>query len=214
MMSLRLVKRLNMFCRKTKDACCAGCGAGEKMLLSPEVESEKTRNSLMSGFPSMVLWISLEACDSAIISVSCELALVAKGTLWVKRTRPAWMPVMAQPAALSVFDPSMKMQRACHPSLEPSQMRCWAIRDFLSGLEQASELMKSLPAKGRDVRHGWWGVFCEWKGSALSVCLLNVAAIWLSGKKLLFDMRSSLGLGKGICLGGIIRCLSRIPHGK
>ena len=102
-----------------------------------------------------VSWISLEACDSAIISASCELALVVKGSLRVKRTRPAWMPVMAQPAALSVFDPSVKMQRVCHPSLEPSQMRCWAIRDFLSGLEQASELMNSLPAKGRDMRTGW-----------------------------------------------------------
>ena len=105
-----------MLDRKRKDACCAGWGAGEKMLLSADVESEKMRNSLMSGFPSMVSRISLEACDCAIISALCELALSAKGTLWVKRTRPAWMPVMAQPAALSVLDPSVKTQSVCRPS--------------------------------------------------------------------------------------------------
>ena len=122
------------------------------MLLSADVESEKMRNSLMSGFPSMVSRISLEACDCAIISASCELALSAKGTLWVKRMRPAWMPVMAQPAALSVLELSVKTHSVCHPSFELSQICCWAMRDFLSALGQAFGLMESLPAKGRDVR--------------------------------------------------------------
>ena len=122
------------------------------MLLSADVESEKMQNSLMSGFPSMVSRISLEACECAIISASCELALFAKGTWWVKKTWTVWMPVMAQPAALSVLEPSVKTLSVWCPSLELSQICCWAIRDFLSALGQASGSMDSLPAKGRDVR--------------------------------------------------------------
>ena len=94
------------------------------MLLSADVESEKMQNSLMSGFPSMVSRISLEACECTIILASCELALSAKGTLWAKRTRPVWMPVMAQPVALSVLDLSVKTMSVWHPSLELSQILC------------------------------------------------------------------------------------------
>ena len=53
-----------------------------------------------------------------------------------------------------------------------------------------------------------------WKGSALFVCLLKVATIWSSGKKLLFEICPSKGCRKGMCLGGITCCSSGIPWGR
>ena len=52
-----------MLCLKRCDACCIACSEGSKMLVSADVESEKTWNSLISGFPSMVSRISLEVCE-------------------------------------------------------------------------------------------------------------------------------------------------------
>ena len=68
------------------------------MEVRAEVESEKMRNSLMIGFPSMVSRISLEACARAIISASWADALMANRSLNENKVTPAWMPVTAQPA--------------------------------------------------------------------------------------------------------------------
>jgi len=116
-----------MFLRNMSDACWHGCGEGSKIDVSAAAESEKMWNFLMSGFPSIVSRTSLEACASAIISASWEEAFLARGT-WCENTlQPAWMPVMAQPAALSVFDPSVNMQRVLRPSLVESQIHWLAV---------------------------------------------------------------------------------------
>ena len=97
------------------------------MEVSAAVESENTRNFLIDGVPSMVSRASLDACASAIISVSWLDAFFAKGIRCVNRVRPAWMPVTAQPAALPVFDPSVNMHRVFLPSLVLSQIRWLAV---------------------------------------------------------------------------------------
>jgi len=107
--SSQVENRVCMFCLNMREACWQGWCNGSKIEVSEAVESEKTRNSLMCGFPSIVSRTSLEVCARAIISVSWLDALLARGTLCWKMTRPMWMPVMAQPAALSVFNPSVKM---------------------------------------------------------------------------------------------------------
>ena len=100
-----------MFDQKRREACWAACGAGLNIDMSDVVESEKIWNSRMSSVPSMVLVISLDMCERAIISALWLEALLARGTLWENMTWPAWMPVTAQPVALSVFDPLVKTQR-------------------------------------------------------------------------------------------------------
>jgi len=60
------------------------------------------------------------------------------------------MPVTAQPAALSVFEPSVKTQRVSLPTLEFSHRRWLLTKDFLFGFGHASGLMNSLPANGSD----------------------------------------------------------------
>ena len=130
-----------MLSQKRNDACCAACGDGSKMLVSAAVESEKMWNSLMSGVPSIVSRTSLDACDNAIISASWFPALFAKGTLCLNRILPAWMPVTAQPAARSVFDPSVTTTKVLCPCLVLSHTRCCAMSDLLSDFGQASGLI-------------------------------------------------------------------------
>ena len=89
--SLCLEKSLSMFDWNRREACWAMCRAGSNIDVSDAVESKKMWNSRMSGVPSMVLMISLDICESAIISASWSKALLAKGTMCLKRTWPAWM---------------------------------------------------------------------------------------------------------------------------
>ena len=65
------------------------CGLGLKIDFSAAVESEKIRNSVMSGFPSIISRMSLEACVNAIISASWLPARLARGTLCWKTVWPA-----------------------------------------------------------------------------------------------------------------------------
>jgi len=148
-----------MFERNMSDACCEECGLGSNIEVSVEVESEKMRNSLMEGFPSIVSQTSLEAWERAIISASWLEAFLANGILWVKILRPAWMPVMAQPAALFAFEPSVKTQRVSLPTLEFSQSRCSLTRVFCLGLGQASGLMNKRPANGSEDSFREYGAF-------------------------------------------------------
>ena len=74
-------KSCNMFFQNMREVYCAMCGPGSKMDISAVVESEKMRNSCMSGSQSIISWTSLEACANAIISASWLLALFARGTL-------------------------------------------------------------------------------------------------------------------------------------
>ena len=150
LMSFLAEKSLSVFDQNRREAYWQACGLGSKIEVSVEVESKKRWNSLMSDFPSMVLSTSLEACPIAIISASWFDARLANRTLREKTTWPAWMPMTAQPTALSVFEPLVKMFRVLRPSLVVSQMRWLAIRFFQSSLGQADRLMNNLPANGRE----------------------------------------------------------------
>ena len=67
-MSVLLEKSLSIFNLNKSEVCWQACGLGLKIEVSVEVESEKRWNSLMSGFPKIVLSTSLEACPITIIS--------------------------------------------------------------------------------------------------------------------------------------------------
>ena len=140
----------NIFLRKASDDCWAAWGPGSKIDVSAAVESENILNSVMSGSPSIISRMSLEACVNAIISASWLPALLASGTLWVKTVRPAWMPVTAQPAALGVLEPSVMTTRVRRPSRVVIQILCSAMSDILSFLPHACGLIFRRPRKGRD----------------------------------------------------------------
>jgi len=129
-----------------------------------------------------------------------DTARLARGTLCWKTVWPAWMPVTAQPAALFVFDPSVTTTRVSRPCRVLIQIRCSATKDFRAFLPHACGSIFSLPRNGGEESWKWWGVFWEWKGSALSVLESTVAAIRVRGEETSFV----LGLGKGMCLGGRI----------
>ena len=177
-------------------------------------ESEKMQNSRMSGFPSIVSRTSLEACASAIISASWLDALMAIGTLCSNRTLPAWMPVTAQPTALSVLDPSVNTHSVLRPSWVVSHTLWFAVYDMRSSLGHGFGSMLSLVAKGSDESWRWCGAFCEWNGSARSVWELNVETIHASGEGDFPSVLCAGGCLKGMCLGGMTRCSKGVEVGR
>ena len=82
----------------------------------------------------------------------------------MKATRPVWMPMTAQPVALSVFKPSVKTVKVLRPSLEDSQILWLAVYDFLSSLGHTAGSMKRQPTTGNKDNFIPNRAFCEWKG--------------------------------------------------